>query len=489
MRFFIQALSILLIFLTTPASAGSLVEKKSDVTVAIVDTGVYGRHPAIEELRHTNRKESEDGRDNDKNGYVDDRHGWNFIAMDPLVFDSSLYPTFGEDFFKYYEIRKKRSLDISTEEEDKWYSEKRKDDDFQDKRSDFSRFMHATHVGGIASGIGLKNIIGERKFSQLDFRPQIMGITYLGDAKSGPAVEPEYSPLQYGSDYQKVKALKEFVKNYLKWQKNKLRLAMEYGASFAQVVNCSFGISPKSARSMAEGWWEKQFPDKDSNDEQGYLEKEKEDLVVTLREGLLRVTGEVVNTLPETIFVFSAGNTKLDTEEETHYPSGVKCDHCLSVGATLGTEEIAYFTNRAKTRVTIYAPGVAMESIVPFNRTLPVNGTSQAAPQVAYTAALVFQTAKDNRLNLDAKTVRRILVESVDKKHWLEDLGESEGIVNPLRAAYLTTKLRKFSFSKAKTLAYKNIPDLSFYPGPKPQQQQQKNALRTPVEADELFSK
>ncbi|MCR9205019.1 MAG: S8 family serine peptidase, partial [Halobacteriovoraceae bacterium] len=340
-----------------------------------------------------------------------------------------------------------------------------------------------THVAGLASGLGLKAIIGKRDFDKVSFRPKIMGITYLGDAESGPAVEPEYTPISSTSEVKQVLALNDFLTDYLKWQKNKFKLAMDYSAKKAQVVNCSFGISPKGANSMIDSWWEKQFPNQESSST--YLKSEKEKLTHRLRSGLLKLTKEVVDLHPNTLFVFSAGNTKLNTEAETHYPSGVRCDHCLSVGATLGTEELASFSNFAATRVSLFAPGVAMQSIVPFNRRMPVNGTSQAAPQVAYAAALILQTVKSMGKKISGSLVKKILEESVDKKSWLTGKGKAAGIVNPVRALYLTNKLRYLSFSKAKSLAYKNIQDLTYYPGPRPVQK----SLLESLEVDELFSR
>ncbi len=53
---------------------------KSQVTVAVIDTGVDTDHPDLKENIWTNQNEHfGDGVDNDKNGYVDDRNGWDFI--------------------------------------------------------------------------------------------------------------------------------------------------------------------------------------------------------------------------------------------------------------------------------------------------------------------------------------------------------------------------------------------------------------------------
>ncbi len=55
--------------------------KSKKVIVGIVDSGVDINHPELKPVVWTNAKEiAGNGIDDDKNGYIDDIHGWNFLG-------------------------------------------------------------------------------------------------------------------------------------------------------------------------------------------------------------------------------------------------------------------------------------------------------------------------------------------------------------------------------------------------------------------------
>jgi hypothetical protein len=67
-------------------AASDLVATRSDVVVAVLDTGVDATHPVLTDRIWQNDGEAgslaSDGIDNDGNGFVDDIHGWDFVDHD-----------------------------------------------------------------------------------------------------------------------------------------------------------------------------------------------------------------------------------------------------------------------------------------------------------------------------------------------------------------------------------------------------------------------
>ena len=55
--------------------------KAQKIRVAVIDADLHTDHEDLKDVVWVNPKDNADQKDNDKNGYVDDTHGWNFLGL------------------------------------------------------------------------------------------------------------------------------------------------------------------------------------------------------------------------------------------------------------------------------------------------------------------------------------------------------------------------------------------------------------------------
>ncbi len=124
----------------------------------------------------------------------------------------------------------------------------------------------------------------------------------------------------------------------------------------------------------------------------------------------------------DVLLVHAAGNAGLDNNIEPNYPTPVYerrglfgpriADHWIEVGAVnpeQGEYAIASFSNYGSTSVDLFAPGTYIYSTAPDDTYEFAQGTSMAAPVVAGVAAVIRAYFPD----LKAREVREILINSV----------------------------------------------------------------------------
>lgn len=118
------------------------------------------------------------------------------------------------------------------------------------------------------------------------------------------------------------------------------------------------------------------------------------------------------------LLVHAAGNAGASLDSENNFPNprylgGGQARNWIEVGASGPALDslAAPFSNYSRTRVDVFAPGVGILSTVPGNGYKANQGTSMAAPVVSGLAALVMSFYPD----LTAQQVRQIILDSATR--------------------------------------------------------------------------
>jgi subtilisin family serine protease len=119
----------------------------------------------------------------------------------------------------------------------------------------------------------------------------------------------------------------------------------------------------------------------------------------------------------DVLLIHAAGNESKDKDVEQSYParelaSGTIVPNWIEVGASSykkGKTIIGSFSNYGKTKVDLFAPGVDIYSTVPDNKYVNESGTSMASPSTAGVAAVIRGYFPE----LKANEVRDVLMKTV----------------------------------------------------------------------------
>ena len=417
----------------TDKAYGLLKKKTSQpVIVAVIDSGVDIEHEDLQGKIWVNSKEiPKNGIDDDKNGYIDDVHGWNFLGnakgenldatrlektrilaklmekydgIDPatIAFDEefTLYETvknevedelanfeqympslesgeFDKETVKYILDQVKYNLNINYDDRALIGDNV---DDFTDKKYgnpdvEGPDALHGTHVSGIICAV-------------------------RGNGKGGDGV----------ADNVKIMSLRA-VPNGDEQDKD-IALAIRYAVdNGAQVINMSFGKS-YSPHQMEV------FEAFEYADSKGVL------------------------------CVHAAGNDAKDVDFEPNYPTSLysfqaePLAHFITIGASTKdkNELVASFSNFGQQRVDIFAPGFEIYNTVPQSEYKNLQGTSMAAPMVSGVAALL----KSYFPSLTMLEIKYLMFSSSIKYNELNPLCTTGGVVNVYKAVKECMKMEKW---------------------------------------------
>ena len=151
------------------------------------------------------------------------------------------------------------------------------------------------------------------------------------------------------------------------------------------------------------------------------------------------------------LLVHAAGNDAKDIDVEPNYPTSMysfqesPLDHFVTIGAStknVGPEMVASFSNFGSRGVDVFAPGFEIYNAVPQSEYMNLQGTSMAAPMVAGAAAML----KSYFSALSMKEIKEILYSTSTKYPKVEGFAAKSvtgGVVNLFKAAKACKKLAK----------------------------------------------
>jgi len=472
-------------------------KKSSRVVVAIIDSGIETDHEDLKESIWTNTDEIPgNGIDDDKNNYVDDIHGWNFIGGPDSTFiqmDTWELTRQYAIYSKKYELKEGELLINKDLEDYDYYLELKADYDKQvEENKDIyenlknlreriinseeilkkylnSDSLEIKDLEGIESGVDsiqeasvFIQKVKKQNFSMSNLEEGIRVFDQTLNYKLNPGFDPRSIVGDNYTDFS--------VRNY----GNNLVEGPDafHGTHVAGIVAASrsneLGINGIAGN--VELMVLRTVPSGDERDKDVanavYYAVDNGAKIINMSFGkdyspykdyvdaAFRYADE-----HGVLIIHAAGNDSKNSDISPSYPvrkykdSKEECKTWIEVGAIHwkdGTDMAGGFSNYGKKTVDLFAPGVEILSTVPNQSYKTATGTSMAAPVVTGVAALVLSYYP----SLTALELKKILIQSVDsyKKQKVKKPGNPEelikfgklsrtgGVVNAYKAIQLAGK-------------------------------------------------
>ncbi len=455
-------------------------KKASKIIVAVIDSGIDIEHEDFKGQIWTNAKEIPNNKkDDDKNGYIDDINGWNFLGdADNEQLEMSRIVKKGDDGSEQYKAAlaefEKEKADIMPQKQqidmilaaDKAISEKLGKTNYTLQEVKAIQTIDPSLLESqkimvyiLAQNKDKKEFetqIGEYKdqvYERLNYNlnPEFDGRKVIGDNPydindkkygNNNVIGPKKETGKHGthvagiigairgnnkggdgvaSNYVKIMAIRA-VPNGDEYDKD-IALAIRYAVdNGAKVINGSFGKS---------------------------YSPQKQWVFDAIKYAASK----------DVLFVHAAGNDAKNIDTNPNFPNDADgaspeyADNMLTIGALnyeYGASLMANFSNYGKENVDVFAPGVKIYATTPKNTYSYLQGTSMASPNVAGVAALIRAVYP----KLTASQVKHIIMDSGTplttvislagtngEQTNLEAISKSGKIVNAYNALLLGEKL------------------------------------------------
>ena len=414
-------------------------KKGVKVIVGIVDSGVDIEHEDLKGMIWTNAKEiAGNGKDDDKNGFIDDVHGWNFLGNSVAEnLEMTRIIKKKDDGSAEY----KNALAQYTEKYDKALKDKEQVDFLIDVHNTIKKELNKTtyKVEDLSAITSTDPKVSRSKMIMTQIFTNA-GPTFDPEADFEEYREQVYDQLNYnlnkefdgrkvvGDNPDDIKNNRYGNNIVFGPDKEKALHGTHVAGIIAQVRGNNLGGD--GVASNVEILTVRAVPDGDEYDK---------DIALAIRyavdNGAKVINGSFGKSFSphkkwvydaikyaakkDVLIVHAAGNDgyNIDKTENINYPNdsedNVKefTNNVITIGAinkAYGENVVAPFSNFGKINVDVFAPGEEIYATVPNNKYKYLQGTSMASPNAAGVAALI----RSYYPKLKAVQVKQILIDS-----------------------------------------------------------------------------
>jgi len=459
------------------------------IVVAVIDGGVDIAHPDLKDVIWHNKGEIPfNNIDDDRNGYVDDTVGWNFIGGKDGRMVQYDHLEKVRLYLKYKEQFKNANADDVNQNPEYLAYQALKSDVESTIATSKSQYQNITDLKialleyakkagkEVPTGKEIKavsvNASEVKKRDRLGMLVGLMGYTKLMEALDqslqGMEAQVKY---QYNVDYNPREIVGDNYNDSREFGYGNNNVAgpdASHGSHVAGIIGASRGngIGLDGVADNVKIMAIRVVPDGDERDKDvangiRYAVDNGANIInMSFGKGY-KWDKDVVNEAilyaqdHNVLLVHAAGNSSQDNDVTPNYPNDslggdVVANNWIEVGASqpLKKHLATDFSNYGQNNVDVFAPGQSIYSTIPNNGYAYFNGTSMASPVCAGVCALVWSrnpslTAKDVKMIMEASVVlvpgKVVLPGTKKTKVAFPTLSRTGGLINAERALMMAT--------------------------------------------------
>lgn len=473
-------------------------KKSTPVIVAVIDGGTDVNHEDLKDKLWTNTKEiAGNGKDDDKNGFIDDINGWDFLGgkdgtdvnheqLEMTRMLKHLKDKFGDKPSKKL-VRKNKADYELLQTLQKEYDEKKAES------VQYAPFYKQLYTNYLESEKTLKDYLKTETLT----KEAILGIDdSQADRKVRAAKKTLEKFIELGATGADIKEAAEHFESELQYNYNlDFDARKVVGDNPSKLEYGAYGNNEVTGPEAMHGTHVAGIIGANRNNNLGILGVCNDVRIMVVRTvpdgderdkdvaNAIRYAtdngAKIVNMSfgkkysPEkkwvddavkyamskgVLLIAAAGNDNEDMDTDPQYPNdeysgGGVAENWISVGALSwkpDADAVATFSNYGKKNVDVFAPGVDIYSTVPGSKYEEKSGTSMAAPATTGVAALL----KSYFPNLTAAQIKKIILDSSVKPDLrvkkpgsdeivkFEDLSATGGVVNAYNAVKMAMEMK-----------------------------------------------